>query len=148
MKNVLFICLMLIGFGAKAQESQTPVFFKFDVKKNAVNNFTIYATATIEKGWHVFTTDPGGDGLLIPTSINIDENKDITILKPFILEGKFVSHEMEGMGKVNYVENVGQFTINITTKTATKLIGTLTYQCCNDRMCLPPTDVPFSVDLK
>lgn len=148
MKNLLFICFMLFGFAMNAQQSQTPVFWKFDVKKSAENTYTIYATATIEKGWHVFTTEPGGDGLLIPTAVNIDENKGVTISKPFAIEGKFITHDMEFVGKVNYIEGLGQFTITVISKTATTLKGTLTYQSCNEKMCLPPTDVPFSVELK
>ena len=148
MKNLLLICFMLLGFAVNAQQAQTPVLWKFDVKKSTENTYTIYSTAAIEKGWHVFTTEPGGDGLLIPTAMNIDENKVVTISKPFALEGKFITHDMEFVGKVNYIEGIGQFTITVISKTATTLKGTLTYQCCNEKMCLPPTDVPFSVELK
>ena len=148
MKNLLFLFFMLFSFAVNAQPNQSPVKWKFDVKKSSENTYTIYSTAIIEKGWHVFTTEPGGDGLLIPTAINIDENKGITISKPFTLDGKFVTHDMEFVGKVNYVEGIGQFTITVISKTATTLKGLLTYQCCNEKMCLPPTDVPFSVELK
>jgi len=148
MKNLLFLFFMLFSFAVNAQPNQSPVIWKFDVKKSSENTYTIYSTAIIEKGWHVFTTEPGGDGLLIPTAINIDENKGITISKPFTLDGKFVTHDMEFVGKVNYVEGIGQFTITVISKTATTLKGLLTYQCCNEKMCLPPTDVPFSVELK
>jgi hypothetical protein len=150
MKNILIATMLLfVAIGAKAQDIPSPIKWKFDIKKGAVaNEYTLYATAEIESGWHVFAPEPGGDGLLIPTSIKIEDNSNIQTENKLQVMGKITTAEMDGVGTVNYVEKVGTFAMPFVAHITTTLKGVLTYQCCNEKMCLPPTDVPFSVEVK
>lgn len=144
--GMAWLCCITLTSWAQ-QLTQMPVQWKFEAEKNNTGSYTLIATATIEKGWHVFTTEPGGDGSLIPTTLTIDENKGIKIIQPFRATSKITRSHIDGFGEVNYVEGMGQFSVNFTIQNK-ELVGTLSYQCCNDKMCLPPTDIPFRVELK
>ena len=44
--------------------------------------------------------------------------------------------------KVDFVQK-----IKVKTSIATVVKGTVTFMVCNDRQCLPPKDVPFSINV-
>ena len=54
MKKILSICLLLIAVVAQAQ-IQEPVKFKSELKTLAAGEAEIVFTATIDKGWHVYS---------------------------------------------------------------------------------------------
>ncbi len=113
---------------------------------NNPNEYILTATATIKQGFHVFAPQPGGDGLLIPTEISIT-TKDTKIIRPLTPQRRPITKEMEGIGMVNYYEGEIEFHITVESKKGVTLTGIISSQCCNDQMCLPPTDVPFNVKL-
>ena len=55
MRKILSICLLLIAVVAQAQ-IQEPVKFKSELKTLAAGEAEIVFTATIDKGWHVYST--------------------------------------------------------------------------------------------
>ena len=61
MRKILSICLLLIAVVAQAQ-IQEPVKFKSELKTLAAGEAEIVFTATIDKGWHVYSTDLGDGG--------------------------------------------------------------------------------------
>jgi hypothetical protein len=54
---------------------------------------------------------------------------------------------MEGVGMVNYFEGEIEFNMTIQSTKGATISGIMSSQCCNDQMCLPPSDVPFKVKL-
>jgi hypothetical protein len=63
------------------------------------------------------------------------------------VEGKEISKNMEGVGLVNYYEHEVVFKINVEPYQVHSVTGNISYQLCNDMMCLPPTEVPFNIKL-
>ena len=101
-------------------------------------------TATIDKGWHVYSTDLG-DGGPIAATFNVDNKSGIELVGKLKPVGKEVStfdklFEM----KVRYFENTAKFVQKVKlTGGAYAIEGYLEYGACDDESCLPPTEVPF-----
>lgn len=156
MKYLFIIGLICIHTFCKAQinsETKNPVTWKISIHAmQRPNEYMIEAIATIQKGWHLFSKDPGGDGLLIPTTLTIDEKKLTKVtaahlqfkVSETIEEGKLLKQKLEGFGELNLYENELILTAIVTTIKKIPITGMVEYQTCNDSMCLPPTQVPFA----
>jgi DsbC/DsbD-like thiol-disulfide interchange protein len=148
MKAFFTLLVLLVSVFALAQQPQ-PVNWTFHLHKDKVTQgYTLEAKGILGQGWHVFTHNPGGDGLLIPTSLTLDHADKVTELSEINSLGKLITKEMEGVGTVNYFEHEAAFTLQFKTTTLKSIEGTLSYQLCNDAMCLPPTDVKFTLKLE
>ncbi|WP_222166709.1 protein-disulfide reductase DsbD domain-containing protein [Edaphocola aurantiacus] len=150
MKHILlFILGIFLTSASFAQQTEKIVSWTVTVKATNADQaeYELSAKATMQKGYHIWAMDAGGDGSLIATSITItpdlnwkdkwmanqrphDENLDF-------IEGTVFSYN-------NTVTLSRKFTADKGTK---KIKGIITYQSCNESMCLPPDDVPFEVTL-
>lgn len=144
MKKVFFsLFLLLLTVVAQAQ-IQEPVKFKYELKTLSAGEAEAIFTATIDKGWHVYSTDLG-DGGPISATFNVESISGAEVVDKLKPVGKEVSSfdklfEM----KVRYFENTAQFVQKLKlTGGAYQIEGYLEYGACNDENCLPPTQVPF-----
>ena len=148
MKAFFTLLALLVSVFALAQQPQ-PVNWTFQLQKDkATQRYTFEAKGIIGQGWHVFTHNPGGDGLLIPTSLTLDHADKVSELSEINSLGNIITKEMEGVGVVNYPEHEARFTIQFKTIELKTVEGTLSYQLCNEAMCLPPTDVKFTLKIE
>lgn len=154
----IFLCLALIaGFSASAQFSvggkhntfdETHIKWDFTVSQ-VENKYTIEATAALENGWHIFSANPGGDGSLTPTQIEVNEIASLKIPVEFKESGSLVEKNLEGIGEVKYYEHKATFKITFVVSADIKsFTGNIAYQICNDVMCMAPTTKSFSVNVK
>ena len=143
-KSLLSLFLLLTALLVQAQILD-PVTFKTEWKKVSDEKAEIVFTATIDPGWHVYSTDLG-DGGPVSATFNVTQMQGaepVGKLKPV---GKEVSgfdplFEMQ----VRYFEKTAQFVQELKlTSGACRVEGYLEYGACNDENCLPPTQVPFS----
>ena len=147
MKQVLFLIFLFASTFLQAQDLK-PLTWKFSAKKGAnANEYIITASASLQKEWHVFAPNPGGDGLLIPTEISITNKNAFKTIGALTPQRRPITKEMEGIGMVNYYEGDIEFNIVVEAIKPTTIEGIITSQCCNDKMCLPPSDVPFKIKL-
>ena len=121
-----------------------PVHFSSSIKELSDNEAEIVFSATIDPGWHVYSTDIGDDGPVRATfnAVKMDGVKTVGTLhartKPV---EKY--DEMFGMnlrffeGRVVFVQKV-KFT-----KPKYNIDCYLEYGACNASNCLPPTQVAF-----
>lgn len=145
-KRLLFYWLLsvLLALPALAQ-IQEPIKFKTEWKQNSDSEAEIIFNATIDKGWHVYSTELE-EGGPISASFNIDQIQGAeTIGKLTPVRNEI--NEMDpifGM-KVRYFKDKATFIqkIKITDKNYS-IKGYLEYGACNDENCLPPTSVDFS----
>ena len=147
MKQLFFILLMLTSTLGFAQEGSSVKWTFSHHKGNNPNEYVLVAKASIKEGFHVFSTDPGGDGLMIPTDVVLNDKSVFNKTGSFIPSRRPITKKMEGIGMVNYFEGDIEFTLTVETSKATAIEGVLTYQCCNDKMCFPPTDISFNEKL-
>ncbi len=139
--SLLFLCLTIGMLQAQIQE---PVKFKTELKKISDVEAEIIFTASIDEGWHVYSTDLG-DGGPISATFNVDNKSGVELVGNLKPVGKEVAvfDKMFEMN-VRYFEKTAQFSQKIKfTGGAYTIEGYLQFGACNDENCLPPTDVPF-----
>ncbi len=144
MRKILSICLLLIAVVAQAQ-IQEPVKFKSELKTLAAGEAEIVFTATIDKGWHVYSTDLG-DGGPISATFNVEKIFGATVVGKLQPKGKEIaSYDKLFEMNVRYFESTAQFVQKLKlTGGDYKIEGFLEFGACNDENCLPPTQVEFN----
>ena len=141
----LGLLLMVISCMSVVAQMQDPVHFKTEWKSISANEAEIIFSATIDPGWHVYSTDLG-DGGPTQATINIDKISGAALdgkLKPGSNEIKKMDpiFEME----VKFFEKTAKFTQKVKlTGGKYSVSGYLEYGACNDENCLPPTSVDFT----
>mgnify|MGYP000286688490 FL=1 len=141
----LGLLLIVISCLSVVAQMQDPVHFKTEWKSISANEAEIIFSATIDPGWHVYSTDLG-DGGPTQATINIDKISGATLdgkLKPGSNEIKKMDpiFEME----VKFFEKTAKFTQKVKlTGGKYSVSGYLEYGACNDENCLPPTSVDFT----
>ena len=145
MKSIFSLLFLLFSAGFVMAQEKQPVTWTFSTQQDANGKITVFARALIDNGWHIFSPEPGGDGLLIPTQLTLSQAEKLKEITPVRVEGKTISKEMEGVGKVNFYEHQAVLMISFSPNGQHQVKGTVSYQMCNDQICLPPTEQPFEL---
>jgi hypothetical protein len=144
-KIITAFVLALAGFTATAQVKQA-VSWAFSSKKIGDKTYEVRMTATISGKYHMYAQKNSGD--VVPVSFTFAKNPLLSLQGGVKEVGKLVSkYEEVWKAKVNYYEGKVDFVQVVKTKVAAPVSvkGTLNYMVCDDRQCLPPTDVDFDV---
>ncbi|SHE57261.1 thiol:disulfide interchange protein DsbD [Bacteroides luti] len=136
--------LLLLASNISAQ-IQDPVSFKTELKTINDTEAEIRFTASIDKGWHVYSVNLPSGGPISAT-FNVEKIEGAKLI------GKLtpLSKEIEKFDKVfemklRYFEHSATFSQKIKiTGSSYKIKGYLEYGACDDESCLPPTEVPFN----
>jgi hypothetical protein len=145
--------IMIIGlaFASLAQDAP-PVTWASSM---SVNNEGTYLNiqATMLKDWHIFAHQPGGDDMIIPTDITLtytdDAGKKYTVpVTDRQANKKPATHYMDGIGDVKYFEDGVVYTAVINEKVSGNITITISYQTCNNKMCLPPANVVLTQSMR
>lgn len=140
MKKILLSILMLCSTIFAMAQMMDPVKISSELKMLKGAEAEIIFSATIDAGWHLYSTDLSNDG---PTSAALIVNKMdgaelVGKLKPV---GKEIEKfdNMFGMN-LRYFEGSGKFVQKIKfTKPNYDIDCYLEYGACNDEMCMPPS---------
>jgi hypothetical protein len=126
-----------------------PVTWRFGTEAGTDKACTVTLTAECGEGWHIYALElPRDDGPL-PTLIRIFPNKAFTrdggIIEPTPVE---VDDPNFGM-RVRYHSATTTFMVPVQRLIdgSFEVKGEVEYMVCNDKTCLPPTVVPFSVSV-
>ena len=136
----VFLCLAL---ALKAQMAD-PVHFRSELKLSGDNEAEIVFTASIDPGWHVYSTDLGQEGP-IEASFTVDRLEGAQLVGKLKPRGQLTEKydDMFGM-TLKYFETKAAFVQRLRfTQPHYVIEGYLEYGACNDQMCLPPTQVEF-----
>lgn len=149
MHKIFFLVLLFTPFISFAQV-QDPVSWSFVSKKISAGKYEIHLMATIQPGWHTYsqTTPDGGP---VPTSVSFTKNPLIVLNGSVKEVGMMEQHNEPLFGvdvkqfsnKVDFVQSV-----SIKGSVKTSVSGKVEYMVCNDRECLPPKEVKFSISIK
>ncbi|MDA9555752.1 thioredoxin family protein, partial [Pelobium sp.] len=105
-------------------------------------------TANIEDGWHVYSQfiDEGGP---IPTSFTFDKSQDYKLIDKVSETPKAISAFDNNFGmKISWHEHKAIFKQKISlNKPQIKVTGKLEFMVCNDKQCLPPEEVEFTISV-
>lgn len=150
MKKLLAIAVF-IGLALASSAQLNPVSWSFTTKKTGEKTYEIHMKATIQDGWHLYSQNQPEDAIAIPTSFSFNNNPLVKF------EGK-----IREVGKVEKFHDprldlsANQFSKTVTfvqvvklkVNTKTKITGTVEYQTCDDKKCLPPKKVNFSAAIQ
>ena len=141
---LLMLTTLFIAIVSWAQMAD-PVHFRSEMKMLQGDEAEIIFSATIDPGWHVYSTDIGDDG---PTraTFQADKLEGVELVGGLKPRGN-VSEQFDDMfgTTLRFFENQGAFVQKIRfVKPQYDIVCSLEYGACNDEMCLPPTTVDFS----
>jgi thiol:disulfide interchange protein DsbD len=146
-KLLILVTLMVIGIGAYAQ-IESPVKWSYAAKKLNNTEAVVFLKATIQDGWHIYSQNVK-DGGPIKTSFTFLPSKEYSLVGKTAEPAPTSKYEDAFKMNVSYFEKsvIFQQKIKLKSPNASVVKGKLEYMTCNDRKCLPPEDVDFSVPL-
>lgn len=146
-KLLILVTLMVMGIGAYAQ-IESPVKWSYAAKKLSNTEAVVFLKATIQDGWHIYSQDVK-DGGPIKTSFTFLPSKEYSLVGKTSEPAPVTKYEDAFKMNVSYFEKsvIFQQKIKLKSPNASAVKGKLEYMTCNDRKCLPPEDLDFSVPL-
>lgn len=148
MKKLFFFSgLFFVVLSAKAQN---PVSWAFTAKKLADKKYEIHLTATVQSGWHLYSQVQPADAVVNPTSIKFNSNPLLAIEGKVKEAGKVEKFHDEKLGvSANQYSGSVDFVqvIKLKAKAKTNVAGVVEFQTCDDKKCLPPKKVNFSIPI-
>ena len=150
MKRIVFFFILVIG-ATVANAQLNPVSWSFTSKKIADKTYEVHLTATMQSGWHLYSQVQPEDAIAIPTDFKLNSNPLLSLdgkIKEIGKMEKFHDPKLEVSanqyaGKVDFVQ-----VIKLKANAKTNLTGSVEYQTCDDKKCLPPKTVNFSIPIK
>ena len=151
MKKIIFgLFLIAIATSAGAQVL-SPIQWTFTSKKIADKVYELRLTANIQNSWHLYSQTQPADAINIPTEIVFNKNPFISLDGKAKEIGKMEVYQDKRLGisanqykdKVEFVQK-----LKLKSNVKTNISGTVEYQTCDDKKCLPPKKLNFNVTLK
>lgn len=152
MKAIQSILILLV-LAASTMHAQIlePVKWTFGTESISESEHNLIFTAKIDEGWTVYSQFTSDDGP-VPTELTFEDMKGAT------LDGAAseAGHKKEGLDKlfnVNVIKYLADEDFVMKQKIRVSddtqpISGYLTFMTCNDKTCLPPTDVDFTFNVK
>lgn len=144
----LLALLVLFTSRLSAQIIADPTTWKFQAKKLKGDEYEVQINCKIKEGWHLWSIDPGGDGLLVPPSFSFDKNPDIKVVGKIQEKGNRIDKEFPGTdGITHYYENEVSYVQKLKIAKNTSIKGKVKYQTCDHSQCLAPVVKPFKIEI-
>ena len=139
---VPIFALLSIGISAQVKD---PVKFQLKINELKNNEYEAVLTAHLEKNWHIYSKDiPEDSG--IPTEMRVS-GKNIELIGKVTEAGKKEDEFSEAFGvRIVYYSNSVAFKQKFKLKNPAQpsnVIAEITYQTCDDRVCLAPNTLEF-----
>ena len=147
----LFVLAAIVFTAITVNAQLNPVTWSFSVKKVADKTYEVHMKATMQSRWHLYSQKQPEDAIAIPTAFTISPNP------LFKLDGKVKEiGKMEVMKDATLGVSANQYAntvdfvqkVKLKANVKTNFSGSVEYQTCDDKKCLPPKTVNFSVAIK
>jgi thiol:disulfide interchange protein DsbD len=149
MKKIFTLAILLLSFLFSQAQSYKQVKWNYTVKKIADKTYEVHMTANISGNYHLYAQNPGVEGP-VPTTFNFTKNP-LIVLDGKIKENGNLQKKYESAwdGQVNYFKNAVNFiqVVKLKANVKTNLAGKVEFMVCDDKQCLPPSDVEFKVNI-
>jgi len=146
-RTLATVVLLLAVFGASFAQMQQHITWKFSTKNLADNKVEIICEASVDEGWHVYSSDLP-ENTAIPTSIEVEENAAYSILDGITEEPKATVHYDDTYkAELKWFEKKATFKKVIQLKQEGDIIikGYIESMICNNEECRPPEMVDFEL---
>ncbi len=147
-KSILIFFLAVFATLFSQAQVEDPVSWTFTAKKISPKIFELHMTADVSGNWHIYAQN-AGEGPE-PTIFNFTKNPLVKLVGNTKEVGKLESAYDPNFkstlrfynGKVDFVQK-----ITVKSDANTVIKGNVSFMVCNDRRCLPPKEIPFSIKL-
>jgi thiol:disulfide interchange protein DsbD len=149
MKAIGFFLPCLLLSQMTLAQSSNQVKWAYKAKKIGDKKYAVYMTATINKGYHLYAQDAGGDGPT-PTRFTFVKSPLLTMDGNVKEEGKLVrKYETVWSHDVKYYEKTVDFVqlVKLLGGAKTNFAGKVEFMVCNDRLCERPSEVEIKVNI-
>ena len=149
--KTFFTLFFLAVIGGTNAQIISPVQWSYTAKKIADKTYEVHLTATIQNTWHLYSQSQPADAINQPTEIIFKKNplvvldgktKEVGKVQLFKDERLKISANQYA-DKVDFVQKV-----KLKSGVKTNLVGSVEYQTCDDKKCLPPKKIDFTVALQ
>jgi ABC-type phosphate/phosphonate transport system substrate-binding protein len=149
--KIFFTSFLLAAVLSTNAQMLNPVQWSYTAKKIADKTYEVHLTATIQNTWHLYSQTQPADAINQPTEILFKKNPLIVLNGKIKEVGKMELFKDEKLKisanqyaeKVDFVQKV-----KLKSNTKTNLVGSLEYQTCDNKKCLPPKKIDFTIALK
>jgi thiol:disulfide interchange protein DsbD len=151
MKKLFTLLLAVATVSLASAQGLDPVSWSFSSKKINATEYEVQLIASIEPGWHLYSQSQPDDAIALPTVINFVKNPLLSLNGKVKEEGRLIKYKDDALDvSANQYSNKVVFVqkVKVKGKAKTAVKGSLEYQTCDDKKCLPPKTVKFSVALK
>ncbi|HYQ57897.1 MAG TPA: cytochrome c biogenesis protein CcdA [Draconibacterium sp.] len=147
MKRIFITVVFFVAaFLANAQIVE-PVKWSFSKNQISENEFELVFTATIDDGWHMYTTDLP-EGGPIKTSFYFEDIENVVLLgEPTPNKAAVEEFDQSFQMDLKWFEEEVTFIQKVKISGAGTVSGYIEFMSCDDEMCTPPTQAEFSFNL-
>ena len=139
------VCFTIAGAYAQIEK---PVTWSYVAKKVSKTEAVLYLKASIDDKWHIYSQNVK-DGGPVKTTFAFSPSKDFSLVGKTIEPKAIVKYEDTFKMNVSYFENQVVFQQKIKLNKSTTVVkGKVEFMTCNDKQCLPPEEIEFSVPVK
>lgn len=142
---IAFVLFTVIGASAQIER---PVTWSYAAKKINKTEAVVYLKATMEGAWHIYSQNlkPGGPN---KTVFSFDSSKDYSTVGKTTEPAPTSYYDENFKMNVSYFGNQVVFQQKVKLNKATATVkGKVEFMVCNDKQCLPPDEVQFSIPVK
>ena len=149
MKKYLSVLILFFTISSAFAQIDNPVQWSWTAKKVADRTYELHMTANINGKWHIYAQE-AGEGPE-PTTFSFANNPLVKLEGKVKEIGKLeksydpnFKSTLKFYGeKVDFIQKV-----KLKSSVATVVKGTVIYMVCDDKKCLPPKEIPFSIKVE
>lgn len=148
-RSYFLLFTAILFWQASGAQILDPVDYSHEVKQVSENVVELQVTATMDEGWHIYSTNTSKESMVIGTELNLpasDKYELIGGVKEPVPHTEYDPNFQEELswhgGSVTFSQR-----IRILAKEDFDLKAEFVYQTCNEEMCLPPeyVDLEFNI---
>jgi hypothetical protein len=148
MNKILIVCFLIMN--SIGGYSQNVVHWNCTAKKISDKTYEVHITATIDKGWHIYSQTTPKEGPSLPTKISFNKNPLIAFQGKVKEIGKMIiKHEEILDVDLKYYQSKVDFVqvVKLKSNVKTMASGSVEFMACTDERCLLPTTEKFSIQI-
>jgi len=149
-RTIIFLLVFVLGSNL-LNAQLNPVSWTFTSKKISDKTYELHLTAMMQSGWHLYSQVQPEDAVAIPTGFKLNSNPLVTLdgkIKEIGKMEKFHDAKLD-ISANQYAEKVDFVqVVKLKSSVKTNITGSVEYQTCDDKKCLPPKTVTFSIPVK
>lgn len=150
MKSIIVLIIFIASIFVIPASVQvlSPVKWSYSAKKISKDKAVIFVKATIDNGWHIYSTTQQ-EGGPVKTSFTFTPSKDYEVTEAVSESKPLTKYETAFAMNVSYFENSVIFSQKVKLNTPSATVkGSVKFMTCNDQKCLPPETIHFEIPIK